>query len=233
MQKQRVLPKWPRRFHALLAACALLALGTYPWTNVWASVLPANPEAVQQHQPWQAVHLPSSLAVPLRDSVIEIFEYGCPYCRKLNSTLRHWGSSLPASVSFSQIPALIGKPYIPMTLATFAVETIAPSRLGLFERNSFQIIQGQGKPINDVDAYLAAAAQSGISPKALAQAVHQPRVMDMARNDLTLMRILHLRHTPSLLICGRYLIDPGNVGGNYSLFIQLANGLVSQCLQTQ
>jgi len=204
-----------------------------PLPGAWAAMLPANPEALQAKKPWESVHLPPNLAAPLRHSVIEVFEYGCPYCRKLNTTLRHWGSSLPSSVTFSQIPSLIGKPYIPMTLATFAVETMAPTKLGAFERYAFQIIQDDGKPIDDVNSYLAAAAQAGIQPKLLAQAVHQPQVMDMARNDLTLMRILHLRHTPSLLICGRYLIDPGNVGGNYSFFLQLANGLVSKCLSDQ
>jgi thiol:disulfide interchange protein DsbA len=39
-----------------------------------------------------------------------------------------------------------------------------------------------------------------------------------------------IRRTPSLIICGRYVINPGSVQGNYSMFFQLANALASHCI---
>jgi thiol:disulfide interchange protein DsbA len=36
--------------------------------------------------------------------------------------------------------------------------------------------------------------------------------------------------TPSLVIDGRYIITPENTNGDHSLFIQLANGMVSKAM---
>jgi thiol:disulfide interchange protein DsbA len=186
-------------------------------------------QSVAQQHPYTKVHFPKSFL--LSHMVIEVFEFGCPYCRRLNSTLLQWGATIPSGYRFSQIPILLNKNFIPMTLATFAVETIAPAKLRAFESASFSIVQDYHKPLNLPKVYLVAAAKAGIDPRLLTKAIASAQVQALVREDANIVRISKVTQTPSLIICGKYMINPSQVDGNYSMFIKLANGLLSRCIR--
>jgi thiol:disulfide interchange protein DsbA len=179
--------------------------------------------------PWETVHIPA--AFHLRHTVVEVFEYGCPYCRALNGALRRWGRSLPVKYQFAQMPALLTNQFFPMTLSTFGIEVAQPQKLGAFEYAAFDLIQTYKKPIDAPDTYFVAAAKAGITPKQFMTDIRNPEVIGMAHMDYQIMKITGIHQTPTLIICGRYAISPADVKGNYGMFIQLANALVSSCMR--
>ncbi len=183
--------------------------------------------------PWTTLHLPRSLQSRFQNTVAEVFEYGCPYCLHLNGTLRSWGRTLPKGYTFTQMPALIAPTYLDMTLATFAIEGYEPAKLGAFEKYSFLLVQGYHEPINKPAVYIAAAMKAGIPAKEFVQQVHSQKTDSLTRLDYILMRATLIHQTPTLVICGKYEINPSMVHGNYSVFLELANGLVSRCIRHQ
>lgn len=208
----------------------------------WATVLPkaAGPSPFipgsstqQLPHPWTTLHLPHALGAYFSHSVVEIFEYGCPYCRALNGQLRTWGRSLPKEYGFTQMPALLSKEFIPMSLATFAVERYEPQDLGAFERNAFTLVQGYHRSINNPRVYIAAAVHAGIAPKAFLAQLQTTSTLQLTHIDYLLMRASLIHQTPTLVICGRYAINPSQVRGNYSVFLELANGLLSRCMRSR
>lgn len=209
----------------------LLASLFLPCVANAAPMLGSLGELQSMAKPYREVRLPQNLDLSHR--VIEVFEFGCPYCRQMNAALLHWGRSLPKSYSFTQMPALVTDQYFPMTLATFAVYEIDPSRIPAFEDKAFSLVQTWKKPLSDPAVYLAAANAAGIPPKTFIQAVNSQSVKALTVEDGEIMKITGVTKTPSLIICGKYVIDPSDTRGNASMFIQLANGLVSRCMMEE
>lgn len=178
-------------------------------------------------QPYRIVNIPQ-----FKNTVIEIFEFGCPYCRALNNQLVQWGETLPRGWTFVQIPALVSQQYYVMSLAYLAEKEADPNGLQAFMTHCFSLIQDQGYNIADVKTYMKAASLTGTNLSDFYNAFIN------TKNKSTLAEIVRLNSqaaivdTPSLIINGEFLVTPNDTNGNYGLFISLANGLVSQVIQS-
>ena len=53
---------------------------------------------------YQTLAKPVVTSDPEKIEVVELFWYGCPHCDSLDPALKVWVNSLPADVSFVQIP---------------------------------------------------------------------------------------------------------------------------------
>jgi thiol:disulfide interchange protein DsbA len=160
-------------------------------------------------------------------TVYEIFEFGCPYCRKVNAEVEQWGRTLPHGWTFRQIPALVGPAFVPMSVIYLAVTEIDPNAVPAFMSRSFALVQDHHRPLSSYKTYITAASDVGISLarlKAAAMSSRNKKALFRARSIATGADI---RVTPSLVIDGRFAIDPNNADGNYGLFFQLADGLIS------
>lgn len=193
-----------------------------------------GPGVMQQSdggKPYRVVRLPQNLH--LQKSVIEIFSFGCTYCRRMNPALLNWGKSIPRGYTFTQMPALIEDQYFPMTMATFGVYETAPEKIPAFEEKAFSLVQTYKQPMDQASVYLTAANEAGINVSQLVKTIQGPTVRALTAEDAEIMKITQITKTPSLIICGKYVIDPSDTHGNASMFIQLANGLLSRCMMEQ
>jgi len=224
--------KWRTIFIGFLAPTIYSAAICAAPLNPPQSQVPGY-SAGQTPRPWQRVHLPSVLQREFAHSVVEVFEYGCPYCLHINTAVRSWGRTIPRQYTFSQMPALVAPQFLDMTLATFAVESYEPQDLGPFERGAFTLVQGYHEPINKPSVYVAAAIRAHIPAKAMVAQIESNRVQQLTQIDYRMLRATGIHQTPTLLICGRYAINPSMVHGNYSVFFELANGLLSRCIRHQ
>lgn len=177
-------------------------------------------------KPYQRVHLGSRY----RNTIIEAMVYECPFCRALNGQILRWAHTLPASIHFEQMPAVVGKPWITMAQSYFAVMAVNPALLPRFDREAFYLVQSAHDAYSDPRTYALAAEQIGIQPDEYLAAMRYKPVQDLVLKDMQIMAKARIRRTPSLIICGKYVINPGSVQGNYSLFFELANGLASRCI---
>ncbi len=229
----RIKGVWKIRW--AVALCGIGIIGTAPLAMAGESNplagSPGQIGSLNQAKPYREVQLPENLH--LDKTVIEVFEYGCPYCRQMNAAMLNWGKSIPDGYRFTQMPALNADKYFPMTMATFGVYETDPGKLVSFEENAFSLVQTYKKPLDAPVVYLTAAHEAGIDVAALIQSINSPTVKALTAEDAEIMKITQITRTPSLIICGKYVIDPSNTKGNASMFIQLANGLLSRCMMEQ
>lgn len=161
-------------------------------------------------------------------TVYEVFEFGCPYCRQVNAQVEQWGRTLPHGWTFEQIPALVGPAFLPMTVIYMAVVAVDPNAVPAFMSKSFALVQDQHQPLSSYKTYIEAAHDVGIDLARLKVAATSPRNKAAVLRARAIAAGADIRVTPSLVIDGRFAIDPNNADGNYGLFFQLADGLISQ-----
>ena len=214
----------------VLSAGVALADGL-PGMGVGSAGLAGLPGASQPgapmpgFKPYQTVNLGSNL----EHSVIEVMAYECPYCMRLETAMLRWSATLPKAIRFDQMPAAIGKRWVPMTQGFYAAAVIDPKAIPRFNAAAFSLVQKQGYAFQDPRTYALAAEEAGIPPSLYREMLGYKGVRELVYNDEKIMLKTQIVKTPTLIICGRYLINPGDTKGNYSLFFQLANGLVSRC----
>lgn len=210
-------------FKHTLTLAAGLALAAPAWASGLGMGLSSG--TIPQFRPYRSVHIPG-----LQNTVIEAMVYECPYCRALNSEVLQWARTLPGSIHFEQMPAAIGKPWLPMTQAYFAVAGYDPGLLPQFDVAAFHLVQDEHQPYWSKATYRVAAEDVGVPASVYRIGLTLHPVINMVVKDARIMARARIRKTPSLIVCGRYVINPGDVQGNYSYFFQLANALVSRCI---
>ena len=213
-----------------MLSIGMLPAGMLPAGEAMAAGLPAGmgmgpTGAAPGYKPYQTVHLGANLD----HSVIEVMAYECPYCMRLETSILRWSATLPDTIRFDQMPAAIGKRWIPMTQGFYAAAVIDPKAIPRFNEAAFSLVQKQGYAFQDPRTYALAAEEAGIPLALYRQMLGYKGVHQLVYNDEKIMLATQIVKTPTLIICGRYLINPGDTQGNYSLFFQLANGLVSRC----
>lgn len=202
-----------------LAGFSPVALASLPMGEGMA------PGTVPNFQPYRHIQIPK-----LNGSVIEAMVYECPYCRALNTQILRWAKTLPGTIHFEQMPAAVGKSWIPMTQAYFAVAGYNPALLPEFDQAAFHLVQDEHQPYWSRATYRVAAEDVGVPVQTYAAGLSMKPVVNLVVQDVKIMAKARIRKTPSLIICGRYVLNPGDVQGNYSYFFELANALVSRCI---
>lgn len=183
-------------------------------------------DGTHQFKPYRRIHL----GPEYRDTIIEAMVYECPFCRALNNQTLRWADTLPSSIHFEQMPAAVGKPWISMAQSYFAVAAIDPGILPRFDSEAFHLVQDDHDAYSDPRTYALATEKIGVRPADYLAAMRYKPVQQLVLQDIRVMGKAGIRQTPSLIICGRYVITPGSVQGNYSLYFQLANALASHCI---
>lgn len=205
-----------------LTATACLGLAA-----LFSPLLASAQTAPAQPQPYRLVDIGQGY----RKTVVEAMEFGCPYCRALNDGLMSWSATLPAGWHFIQMPTVTDVSYIPMAQSFFSAALVAPRDTLNFEDAAFALIQDDHQPLNSLMTYAHAASSAGIQAGAYVHALTSSPVKKEVFEDVRVMQRARIEATPTLILCGKYAITPSDTNGNYSMFIQLANGLISQCIR--
>ncbi|MDD5056537.1 MAG: hypothetical protein PHQ60_02090 [Sideroxydans sp.] len=207
----------------------------FNWTSL--AVLVFSQSAVADVRP-PAVPNPIKDVTPYvekdKTSVIAFYRFGCPACRMFHTSLSAWGKSLPKGISFQFYPVVepgdghdISNETM-LGLQTFWVaERIGtPAQREAFAAEAYSLVQDEKQGSNR-DRWFDALLSQGLSRQSIVTAWKAEIELGSARYE----RQAHYRptNTPSLVICGKWMISPDSANGDPNLFAQLANGLVSQC----
>lgn len=173
------------------------------------------------------------------NKVIVFFKFSCPVCRNYHMSLDAWGRTLPKPFSVQFYPVLetnasgdISQDSLRGSMYFWTVERAGTRQ----QRSSFadaaysinQDTHEQGSQ----EAWLRASIDStNITKSSFLTAWNNEQRGWAGRAD----RQTHYnpRVTPTLVICGKWMISPDSTNGNQELFFQLANGLISQCMESK
>lgn len=187
---------------------------------------------------------PSAMPNPIKDvtpyvekdktSVIAFYRFGCPACRMFHSSLSAWGKSLPKGISFQFYPVVEpgdGRDISDETMLGLQTYWVAkrigtPAQQESFAAEAYSLVQDEKAGANR-DRWFDTLLAQGMKRQSIVSAWKAEIDLGAARYD----RQAHYRptNTPSLVICGKWMISPDSANGDPELFAQLANGLVSQC----
>lgn len=166
--------------------------------------------------------------------IIAFMKFNCPICRNYNMTLDFWGKSLPKEFSFQYYPVIesgsssvANQESTAMSMVFWAVDRIATKdQKTEFAELMYEAVQDQGQV--DAKSFISIAANIGIKKDAFIKSWQTEQEIWTNR----ISRQYHYKPTvtPSLVICGKWMISPDSTNGNQELFMQLANALVSKCM---
>ena len=181
----------------------------------------AQTAPAQTQAPYQMVNIPSD-----RNIVRLFISFDCPYSMDSFETFSEWGKSLPRSTRFLVDQVASGPENISFAVLWNAVKKVAtPKEQTTFAQYFFNYVRSQKVPPTDPDFYAKLFKDNKIPNLALAVKATTKKDL-MAEIKRTSQ--YKLTNTPALGIGGRYSTSPKDTNGDYALFIELANGLVSQ-----
>ncbi len=163
---------------------------------------------------------------------IAFFQFTCPHCRDLHSSLVRWGRSLPRGVEFEFMPVLApaiqpDRGQVMAARAWYAVAQAAPSRLEAFAERAYALVQDGRMSMAAVATWEAAARQAGVGD--FVRAWERLRV-DRIQRAMEKLAAYRIQSTPSLAIAGRYMVTLDDTQGDAELFLRLASGLLSKTI---
>lgn len=168
--------------------------------------------------------------------VFAFFKFSCPVCSNYHTNLEHWGRSLPKQFTFQFIPVLEGDSQhafsdasVRASMLFWTIERAGnKAQRSAFAEAAYEIHQnGHMQP--DLKAWGHAIKAADITKPSFTKAWK-------AENAVWATRAERQAHydpvsTPTLVICGKWMITPDSTNGDAELFTQLANGLLSKCME--
>jgi len=143
--------------------------------------------------------------------VVEVFSYGCGHCFRFDPMLERWLKTKPANVEFHRLPAIFNS-----TLAMYARAFYAADALGVLDKIHtpfFNAIHIQKRPMNSEDEIAQLFEDHGVDRKTFEKAFRSFAVEAKVRRAAELNKRYGIRATPSMVVNGKYLTDPGKTHG--------------------
>lgn len=165
--------------------------------------------------------------------IMYFFSFDCTFCMQNDLYFWQWGLSLPKDVTFEPIPIIpSGDTYITMARGYYAAKAAGPTRIAHFMSGAYTTLQMSQQDPNAFETYKRIAEDAGIDGTAFEKAWNGSTTMNALITARKRFTHYQPDTTPSLLLNGQYLISPDLTNGDYSLFFQLANGLLSRYLES-
>ena len=183
-----------RRLLLMVLACALPLA-------VIAAEAPSVP--FKEGQDYARLANPVPVATPGKTEVVEMFWYGCPHCYDLEPSTQAWLKRKPDNVAFVRIAVSFGASWEPGARAYYAAEA-----LGVLDKLHQPLFEAyhQRRPLGDVDALAAFAAEHGVDAEAFRKAYTSFQTETQLRRGNQLAQRYGIRGVPAVIVNGTYEI---------------------------
>lgn len=146
--------------------------------------------------------------------VAEIFSYGCSHCYRFEPTLERWLKAKPKNVEFIRIPAIFNAQLELYARAFYAAEALGA--VDKIHKPFFDAIHMQKLPLSDEASIADLFEKNGVSRADFNKAFRSFSVDAKVRRAAELGKRYGIQATPSMVVNGKYRLDPGmnNIGAN-------------------
>ena len=157
--------------------------------------------------------------------VLELFWYSCPHCYHLEPSMETWKKTKPENVAFEYLPAVFNQRTAPYARAFYSAKSIG--EFDKFHMPLFRALHDQKRKIFSDDQLIAFAAEQGIDEEKFRAAMTSFEVDMAVRRAADLSRRSGADGVPALVINGKYLTSPSQVGSSEKMIVVL-NGLIAE-----
>jgi len=158
--------------------------------------------------------------------VVELFWYGCPHCFRFQPYIERWAKDLPADVVYRRMPAILGPNWELLARAYYTAEALGITNS--IHRPLFDAIHAQKRRMDSEERLQAFFAEQGVNKDDFTKAFNSFWVDTKVRNALEMSRRYQAQATPSVVINGKYILNPDNTQGNFNTMIKVMNFLIDK-----
>ncbi len=164
-------------------------------------------------------------ADPSKVEVVELFWYGCPHCHRFQPYMEHWLQGKPDDVTYLRMPAILRDSWTLLARAFYTAQALG--RLDELHKPLFDAIHKEHRKLNDEQAVAAFFAEHGVDGAEFRKVFHSFTVDSKVRRARQMTRRYRVQGTPSIVVNGKYLTDPGMARG-FDRMIEVMNYLVAK-----
>jgi thiol:disulfide interchange protein DsbA len=165
---------------------------------------------------------------PDKVEVTEVFWYRCPHCFRFQPFIERWQKTKPDNVDYVRLPAIIRDDW-----SYYAAAFYTAQALGVLEKIHeplFDAIhrQKRAKELDQEENLMKFFAGFGVSNEDFRKTFHSFAVSSKVRRSDLMTSRYHIHGTPSVVVNGKYLVDPGMANNDYATMIKIINYLVEK-----
>lgn len=159
--------------------------------------------------------------------VVEFFSFGCPACFNFEPHLEKWLLQKPVDVQFERIPVVFEPGWDVLARGYYTAKS-----LGVAEKLApiiFNTLQVKGQDLTDPAKLEQFFITQGVSKADFENTFNFSPGMDgqIVRGD-NLLRLYQIVQVPTVIINGKFKIDPSMTGGDYQLMLRVIDYLIAQ-----
>lgn len=175
---------------------------------------------------YQRIIPPQATETPGKIEVVELFWYGCPHCHRFQPYMERWLKQKPADVEYRRMPVILGEHWALLAKAYYTAEVLGI--VDKIHRPLFDAIHAQKRRMDNDDRVMEFFMEQGVTKEAFLKAYNSFAVDAKVRRSREMGRRYQTQATPSVVINGKYILNPDNAEGNYNTMIKIIDYLVEQ-----
>ncbi len=202
----------------LIKIATLFLLSAFALNTAFAQLAPAAP--------YKNIVPPQPTATGEKIEVIEIFSYGCSHCHRFEATLERWLKDKPGNVEFVRLPAIFSPQLALFARAYYAAEALAV--LDKVHKPLFDAVHMQKRRLGSEDEIAEVFVENGVSKDDFHKAFRSFSVEAKVRRATELGKRYGVEATPSMIVNGKYITNPGMDNIGFDGMIKQVNQLVAK-----
>ena len=138
--------------------------------------------------------------------VTEFFSYGCPWCYRIDASLKQWALKQGSAVSFHKVPVIFHKDWVYYAKAYYTAKALALN--SQLDKPLFKAILKDKTPLNSEQAMVDFFIDHGVEKETVQSAfTHSPEIELNLAAGQKLMGQYQINAVPALVINGQFKTD--------------------------
>jgi len=141
--------------------------------------------------------------------VIEVFQFGCIHCARMESVLTVWKKTKPAAVEFRSIHATFGDPVL-QNLARAHLATLALGIAEKTQRSMFKDIESGRRPTaesTNLNVIAKNLVPFGVKPDVFVATANSFSVSQKLKQNEAILPRYEVGGTPEFIVAGKYRVS--------------------------
>ncbi len=165
-------------------------------------------------------------------TVMEFFNYGCPWCFHLEPALKTWKKTLPKYVEFKRVPLVFEGGWNLYAKAYYIAQALKIE--SKITPKIFYAIHKSSRPLKTNKQMVAFFVEQGVTSKAADSAFnYSPAIDAKVRQVSNVMKKYKVYTIPTILVGSKYRVSLAMAGGDGKRMMEIVNYLIEQAHQQQ
>jgi thiol:disulfide interchange protein DsbA len=163
-------------------------------------------------------------------SVVEFYNYGCPWCYRLEAKLQKWLKNKPDYVTFERIPVVFESGWDTYAKAYYAAKALG--KLDTLTPALFRAIHVEKRGLTSQSSMETFFEKQGISKEKVEDIFnYSPSLNLLVERGKRLTMAYKVFHIPGFIIDGKYMTNPSLAGGDNKKLLQVVDFLINKSKQ--